>query len=116
MQVLGFVETYNMLGGISAWISAGYQVVTDVKALNELSEKTTIYPNPAADYITFDNSNNSDADLTMNIYNIAGILVKEEQLTQNLTQINTHDLSNGLYTVLIKSGNKGAYKKLIIQR
>ena len=31
---LGFVELYNMLGGIAAWISAGYSVINSSSSVN----------------------------------------------------------------------------------
>lgn len=33
---LGFVELYNMLGGIAAWISAGYPVIYSSSSINYL--------------------------------------------------------------------------------
>jgi hypothetical protein len=75
-----------------------------------------LYPNPASEFvdISFDRSNNDD--LTLNIYNITGTLVKSEMLKQNQRQINIGDLSNGIYLVEIKSNNFTENQKLIIQR
>ena len=35
MKVLGFSETYNMLGGIEAWISAGYQTANNIEEIDD---------------------------------------------------------------------------------
>ncbi|MDZ4204396.1 MAG: T9SS type A sorting domain-containing protein [Bacteroidales bacterium] len=82
----------------------------------ELNSKIIIYPNPASDFITlnFDNANNTD--LTLNIYNVIGTLVKYEILKQNNRQINIGDLKNGIYMVEIKSKEWSEKQKLIIQR
>lgn len=116
MQVSGFIETYNMLGGISAWISAGYQTVNNIKEYDDSSMIVEIYPNPASDFFTFVINRNSKVDLILNIYNITGSLVKTEMLKYNEQQIYTGDLSNGVYMVEIQS--KGVYgiEKLIIKR
>jgi len=116
MQVLGFNETYNMLGGIDAWILAEYKVVTDIKEFYDISIKVEIYPNPASDFVTLVIERNSNADLLLNIYNIMGSLVKTEMLKQNQQQINIGDLSNGIYIVEIKSKGLAGTQKLIIKR
>ncbi|PIY05959.1 MAG: hypothetical protein COZ21_03585, partial [Bacteroidetes bacterium CG_4_10_14_3_um_filter_31_20] len=58
----------------------------------------------------------NNADLTLNIYNVMGALIKSETLKQNQQQINTKDLSNGIYLVEIKSKEWSGKQKLIIQR
>ena len=116
MQVLGFNLTYNMLGGMNAWISAGYQIVSNIKEFYDLSIKVEIYPNPASDYVTLVIDRNSNADLILNIYNIMGSLVKTELLKHNQQQINIGDLSNGIYMIEIKSKGLIGNQKLIIKR
>ena len=116
MQVLGFNLTYNMLGGMNAWISAGYQIVSNIKEFYDLSIKVEIYPNPASDFVTLVIDRNSNADLILNIYNIMGSLVKTELLKHNQQQINIGDLSNGIYMIEIKSKGLIGNQKLIIKR
>jgi rhodanese-related sulfurtransferase len=68
MQVLGFIETYNMLGGIEAWKLAGYQVVTNDPPVvgdipnQEVSEGTSFTAIPLDDYV-------SDVDDTDSVLN-----------------------------------------------
>ena len=78
--------------------------------------KILLYPNPASDIVTLNLNNGLNADLTLNIYNVIGVLVKNEILKQNKRQINIGDLSNGIYLVEIKSKNFSEKQKLIIQR
>jgi len=76
----------------------------------------SIFPNPASDIVTLNINNLINADLSLNIYNETGSLVKSEMLKQNHRQINIGDLSNGVYMVEIKSKEWTGKQKLIIQR
>jgi len=84
----------------------------------QISENYTfsLYPNPASDIITFNIDNTNNADLTFNIYNIIGTLVKSEKLKQDNGQINIGYLNSGIYFVEIKSKEWAGKQKLIIQR
>jgi hypothetical protein len=91
--------------------------------ITSVSEKTSVntlfnlYPNPASNVVTLNIGNtNNNADLTLNIYNVIGTLVKSKPLNQNQRQINIGDLSNGIYMVTIKSKDFTETQKLIIQR
>ena len=81
-------------------------------------EKNTysIFPNPASDIITLNINDESNTDLTLNIYNGIGTLVKSAILKQNNRQINIGDLRNGIYIVSIKSKDFTESQRLIIQR
>jgi len=76
----------------------------------------SIYPNPTADIVTLKLDNLNHSNLTVNIYNLTGALVKTVKLHQNIQQINVHDLVNGIYMVEIKSEEHTDVKKLIINR
>lgn len=54
--------------------------------------------------------------MTLNIYNVMGVLVKSETLKQNQRQINIGDLSNGVFMVTVKSKDFTENQRLIIQR
>ena len=105
-----------MLGGIDAWIFAGYDVASDIKELIDLSIKVEIYPNPASDFITLVIDRNTNTDFILNIYNLTGALVKTERLKYNHQQINIGDLRNGIYMVEIRSKGLTGIQKLIIKR
>jgi hypothetical protein len=90
-----------------------------VTSISEQTSENTIlniYPNPASDIITLNIENKNNADLTLNIYNATGALVKSEKLIQNQRQFDIGDLSNGIYLVEIKSKEWTGKQKLIIQR
>ena len=75
-----------------------------------------LYPNPASYIVNLNINKTNNADLTLNIYNVIGTLVKSETLKQNNRQINISDLNNGVYVVTIKSKEMTKTLKLIIQR
>lgn len=80
------------------------------------SDIKIIYPNPATDIITLNINNINNDELTINIYNVIGSLVKSEILKQNKSQIYIGDLNNGSYIVEVKSKEYTEKQKLIIQR
>ncbi len=84
----------------------------------QTSENTTfsLSPNPASNIVTLNIDNRNNADLTLNIYNVIGELVRSDLLKQNQQKINIGDLNNGIYIVEIKSNEWTAKQKLIIQR
>jgi len=90
-----------------------------ISSISDQTVKNTffnLYPNPASDIVTLNIENKNNADLTLNIYAIAGTLVKSEILKQNNRQINIKDLCNGIYMVEIKSIDFIESQRLIIQR
>ena len=76
----------------------------------------SLYPNPAADIVTLNIDGTSSADITLNIYNVLGALVKTEMLFHNQQQIDISDLKNGIYIFEIKSKELTGKHKLIIER
>lgn len=91
-------------------------LITSIPEQSFINTTFSLYPNPASDIVTLNIGNPNSADLTLNIYNVVGTLVKSEILKQNTRQINIGDLSNGIYTFEIKSKEWSGKQKLIIQR
>ena len=104
MQTQHFREVYNMLGGMGAWLAAGYPVVTaseisDNQA-NEFSA-TLIFPNPVTDFSFIDISKWNLQSGTIEVYNYSGQLVSKEDITSTRVIINRKDYSIGQYFYLI---------------
>ncbi len=91
-------------------------VITNIPGSISKNISLNIYPNPAADILTLEINQLIDRSVILHIYNVMGVLVRMEILNQNLSQINILDLPNGVYSVVLKSRDYFAYKKLIIQR
>jgi hypothetical protein len=76
----------------------------------------SLYPNPTNDVITISIQEVLDKTMTLNIYNALGALVKTTMIEQNNQQLNVSDLSNGFYTVELRSTKGWAKQKLTIQK
>ena len=90
-----------------------------IGSVSEQNTKNTLfnlYPNPAADEITFNIGNTDNAEWTLTIYTIMGKLIRLETIQQNQQQINISDLICGIYLVVLKSKTQVENQKLIIQR
>ncbi len=92
------------------------KLITSIAEKNSENTRFNLYPNPASEILTLSSYNSSNEKLTLNIYNVMGTLVKSEMLNQNQLQINIGNLSNGIYSVELKSKDYTGKQKLIIQR
>jgi hypothetical protein len=90
--------------------------ITSVKDLAVDPYKFNIYPNPASDIFNLEINKTNIDDMTLNIFNSIGKLVRSEMLKHNQKQINIEDLGNGIYMVEMKSKEWTETQKLIIQR
>jgi hypothetical protein len=91
-------------------------LITSIPDLDFRNITFSLFPNPANDIVNIEVDNTNKVDLTLNIYNVIGTLVKSVILRQNQEQINVEDLSNGIYMIEIKSDDRTENQKLIIQR
>lgn len=107
-----------MIGDITCYqYNASYKsVITGISNTNTINNGLNVFPNPASETVTLNIDKKENSELSINIYNIIGTLVKSEMLKQNNRQINIGDLSDGVYMVTIKSKDLSESQKLIIQR
>jgi hypothetical protein len=123
-SALIFLASYNLTAGtIPHGNSTLYidnlnfdNLITSVTEQNSGNTTFNLFPNPATDIVTLNINENSYAEVTLNIYNAIGLLVKTRMFNKNQNQLNTSDLSNGIYMIEIKSQGLIENKKLIIQR
>ncbi len=102
-----WVSNYFCLDGFTykdAVISSNNEVLAGGLNIN-------MYPNPAQDYLTIEIADDK-ADLQ--IFDLQGRLVRQEQLANQTNTINTSDLQ-GTYILKIISGKKVETKKLIVR-
>jgi hypothetical protein len=114
---LALNETYVFAGTANKGVWK--RPLSEISGINDVditSSKINIYPNPAIDIITISMNLNVYKDATINIYNLAGVLVKKEILKQKQQQINISDICNGIYIIEVKSEESLDKQKLIIQR
>jgi len=96
-----------------AWLvktdSLGFAPATYTLAVEEkhlvITQKPLLYPNPAQSNINLRFEESSKSPLTFLIYNSAGVLVKQEELSayEQEYRINIEDLETGVYFISILS-------------
>ncbi len=98
-----------------------YTLVISV-GLNEVENfaDVKLYPNPTSANTTLEFENQSANEATVTIINQLGqiITVQNVQLEQgnNSIELNTIELNNGLYTVVLQTENNSVNRRLIIQK
>jgi len=70
-----------------------------------------VFPNPVVDLLTVELSINEEVNVS--IFNMAGVLVKEEMMNGNRLQVDCSELSAGIYLVKIIGQQTQAVQKLI---
>jgi len=75
-----------------------------------------LYPNPAFDIINLEINNTNVEIFTLNIYNIMGLLVRNQIISKNDKNIYVGNFNNGIYIIELKSNDLVINHKLIIQR
>lgn len=106
-------NTHYFFGEPITFISVGINEVQD--NINSWS----VYPNPASSNVTIsvDSKNTQSASVT--VLDMLGKQMKQFNanfnIGENTIQLNTNDLSKGIYLVTIKAGNSSSTKKLVIE-
>jgi rhodanese-related sulfurtransferase len=113
MKMLGFIETYNMIGGINAWKAAGFQIITKTDDIVSGDDYYTIYPNPANGFIVLIAENDDSSEKKVNIFNFSGKLERTCDISYN-DNIYIGDLKNGTYLLQIITEHSIKTSKLVI--
>src|ERR1035437_7160682 len=82
----------------------------------------TIFPNPASDYATIDYTLAENTDVKVELFDIAGkkvsdLLLEKQNIGQHYQSVNltAMNLKSGVYSILLKAGEKASAKRLIVQ-
>ena len=79
-------------------------------------EKPIIFPNPATNEFNIQISEQYlSNNYSYTIYNIIGGTLKQGEINQSNTQINTNSMSSGIYLITINTDSKSLVSKLIIK-
>lgn len=89
--------------------------------LSVLAGNVTVYPNPASENVNIEFTLTQSADVTVNIIDITGRVLKSNATTNysnglNRIQIETADLTNGLYFVQVISNKGSKTSRLLIAK
>ena len=124
-------EQLHFPGLDSVWVTVSYGncSVTDTKyiwldvcegiALVDNKIEVNIYPNPAANEVFIEISNNEQRisnDEVFRIYGLEGKLVKQGNLESSKTRISTKDLESGVYFIEVNVGAGKMTNKLVITK
>jgi len=113
MKVLGFSETYNMLGGIDAWISAGYQITSNIEEFNDLSKGVKIYPIPTNSILNVETEQSDLYSIEITSLNGQSILSEEKEGTTH--QLDLSSFQKGAYLITIRSKDLVTTRKIVKQ-
>ncbi|MBP8243250.1 MAG: T9SS type A sorting domain-containing protein, partial [Chitinophagaceae bacterium] len=75
-----------------------------------------ISPNPANNSFSNVISGVPLNNITLRIYNTAGVCLKTESVRQQQITVATTDLAIGVYIIVLQSGNLNVRQKLVVQR
>lgn len=114
-------STYLVSGGLSvsspggSWPTLTKIADTTLTLVKEIEKSTfLIYPNPASNSFTVKNVSSSISS-TLQIINVLGSLVHEEQLSGQTEYAIDINFRPGIYFVRVNSGEMNAVKKLILK-
>ena len=85
--------------------------ITSIGEMSKLNEFLSVYPNPFNTDLNIKNSSNSTIEIT--ISNINGKLVHSQKSNLEMIQINTSELSNGLYILNVRNNESQSNNKLV---
>lgn len=99
-------NTFSYLGNTSSRLKAS---ITEESEMNDLA----IYPNPANNFFTISNTNNSVQ--LVQVFNSTGQLLIEQNLTDNKNQVDVSNLAKGIYFVRLISNTKSTSETLYVE-
>jgi len=106
-----FVDTISLKSDLKLTYK---QPFSEPTGLNRIKKgKINIFPNPAEDHFTIENS--SGSDFTMNMWNLNGQLIKSLKAKGTNFMLETTDFSSGVYLVEISDEENIEREKLIIR-
>jgi hypothetical protein len=102
--------TYNYMSSLSNVFKGAGAGINDIN----INSQINIYPNPANDNITVENTSlNNNKDEMISIYNIQGQLLLQQPMVQAKTNIDIVSLVKGMYYIKVKTVKGIAVKKFV---
>ncbi len=103
---------YTSSTGINGSVSQGVQqpyeisVVTAIEKTKGINLSVTAYPNPTTDFLQLKIENEEIKDLSFQLYDLQGKLLRSEKITSNQSSINMGNIISSTYFLKVISGNK----------
>ena len=108
---IGQVFYSTKTGTNGNYINEGVQQPYEITILSNTkfakNIKLTAYPNPTTDYLKIDLNNYESNNVTFQLFNINGKILKSGKINNNqVTKINTTKLNSAIYILKINDNNK----------
>lgn len=103
---------YQTYAGTNGSVAQGVQqpyeisVVTTIDEAKGISLSITAYPNPTTDYLTLSIDKSEVSNLSYQLYDMQGKLLKNEKISGNQTKVAMSNLLPAVYFVKISECNK----------
>jgi hypothetical protein len=113
---------YNTLPGANGTVAQGVQQpyeitgVTGIKNLSGIELKFSVYPNPTKGLINLTVESPDYKNLRVRIYDITGMLLRDEKIESRETQISIEELSSSIYFLRVIKENSEVKVFKIIKR
>ncbi len=112
------VDTFSLeyAWGVDSTVTSVDTMDTSIQLPIHTESRFSIYPNPINDYVTLNLKTIGNQPLKIRVFNTLGNEVYFKQIDfsdSSLNTIQTADWPTGMYTVIIESGGKNYYQKLI---
>lgn len=91
-------------------------LTTDISTPEGMNNAVSIYPNPNSGIFNITLDATINTDMTVNVYNTLGELVKTVVVGGNTTTIDMSDFASGVYVVKVIAQEQVATKKITISR
>ncbi len=95
-------------GSVTQGVQQPYEiwVATAIEEAQAINLLVTAYPNPTTDYLTLRIDEFDISDLSYQLYDMQGKLLRNEKITSNQTRIVMSNLAPATYSVKVVQGNK----------
>lgn len=112
---MAFSTNVGPNGSVTQGVQQPYEISVLSVSENAENINLSVYPNPSTDYLYL-TSSDEISDLSYQLFDMNGRLLKSEKITENQTNINVQGLVSATYFVKVNQGNKTVKTFKIIKR
>lgn len=102
-------------GSVTQGVQQPYEISVLSVSENAENINLSVYPNPSTDYLYL-TSSDENSDLSYQLFDMSGRLLKSGKVVANQTSIDMQDLVSATYFVKVNQGNKTVKTFKIIKR
>ena len=113
-------QCYNLLAQVTNGANSALSKSYPANEVTEISEKKSLYPNPASEFVYLNFNSVSEGPVNIQIVNSIGQLVKQHPVNtikgHNQFKIHVNDIRPGMYILRINKGDLNITRKFVIAR